>query len=324
MRAPPILLLLCTLGAMSRAALAGDLPVQSAETTAMTDKSRQLFQEGVAAYNKGKLLEAQASFLAAWSLHPHWQIAGNLADIETELHKYREAAEHATYYAKHAPADRHEKAEAMVKRAVAKVGTLAIEVDAPGADVLIDGTLAGRAPLAEAVFLDPGEHTVTVRFPGRPDAMRAVTLVAGGSQAVSIKVLPREPPPVPRIVERRPLWPALAAGGAAVIGLAVGAGLTVAANGKSGDAASLRAKVGPAGCAIPGAVNAAGCSAVASDLQSQTSLARGAAGALVSGGALAVATASLAAWALVAPTAKVRVTPVVGANDAGVVVMGAW
>src|SRR5277367_5778545 len=152
-------LFLCAMGVLAvaqpRAGWAAP-PTSTPETEAMTEKARQLYDEGLAAFKKGKVAEAHASYLAAWSLNKHWQIAANLADTEIELSKFREAAEHATYYLANAPANRTERAEALLKRALVRVAVLTITVEPAGAEVLVDDALAGTAPLPQPVFLDPG------------------------------------------------------------------------------------------------------------------------------------------------------------------------
>ena len=104
----------------------------------MTDKARQLYEEGLASIQKQKWLEARASLLAAWALNKHWQIAANLAGCELELGKFRDAAEHAAYYLKNSPPDRHEKAEGQLKRAKA-TGTVTLSEE------LADYKLGGAA-----------------------------------------------------------------------------------------------------------------------------------------------------------------------------------
>ena len=332
MRAPPTLLLLCTLGLTSAAALASEHSAPGAEKTAMTDKARQLFQEGVAAYGKGKIQEAYASFLAAWSLNPHWQIAANLADIELELHKNREAAEHASYYRKHAPADRRENAEAQAKRALALVGTLAIEVDTAGPDVLVDDVEVGRAPLGEPVFLEPGPHRVVARFPGRPDAVQAVTLAAGGSERVSLKVLKNEQPD-PRVAPGAtgPSMPIVITGGAlAAVGLIVGTALTVAANGKASSADTLRSMVGSnSACTGTAAGSNPNCAQLTNALNGHDAFTKGAFASFVIGGAFAAATVGLVVRATTTSKVEkgapaVRVTPVLGRAQGGIVVLGSF
>src|SRR5262245_43881379 len=166
MRTHSHLVVMCFVGLVAAsvpaAARAADpAPPANPEKTVMTDKARQLYEEGLAAIQKQKWLEARASLLAAWALNKHWQIAANLAGCELELGKFRDAAEHAAYYLKNSPPDRHEKAEGQLKRAKAKVGTLSVSVlsvDAAGAEVLVDDVSVGRAPLDDAIYVEPGWH----------------------------------------------------------------------------------------------------------------------------------------------------------------------
>ncbi len=326
MRASPTLLLLFTLALACPSAFAADGPPPSAETTAMTDKSRQLYEDGLAAYKKGKLLEAHASFLAAWSLKKHWQIAANLADIELELGKYREAAEHATYYQKNTTPDRHDKAEALVKRALAQVGTLVVKVDAAGADLLLDDMPVARAPLEDAVFVEPGEHRVTARLPGRADVVQRVTLAAGGSQTVSLKLLAPPPPPQPPIVPRAPNKAIVITGAVATgVGAVTGVVLAVLASGKGSNADAALASLTAAGGGDPCQTNASACATIHSDRVMHDTLAKGTVGAFVGTGAIGIATLSYALLARrVSVNTGVRVMPTAGTNGAGVAVVGAW
>jgi hypothetical protein len=90
---------------------------------------------------------AYTSFLQAWRLKQHYQIAANLGRAELKLRKYRDAAEHLTYFLREASAvgpDERKAAQAMLDEARAKVGALTIIVDRPGAVVLVDGVAIGR------------------------------------------------------------------------------------------------------------------------------------------------------------------------------------
>jgi hypothetical protein len=164
-------------------------PVESkAEAQALTDKAGALFDEGLSLFKRSRWAEARASFLAAWSLEKHWQIAGNLADCELKLERYREAAEHAAYYKRHAPADRQARADALLKSATAKVATVTVTVEPAGAEVVVDGESVGRAPLEGALYLMPGERKIAARVPGRPDAVQVMKLQEGTAQVVSLVV----------------------------------------------------------------------------------------------------------------------------------------
>lgn len=326
MRTAHALLLLLVLSLAGPSALAAGGTPPSPETTAMTDKSRQLYEEGLAAYKKGRGQEAHASFLAAWSLKKHWQIAANLADIELELGKNREAAEHATYYQKNTTADRHDKAEALVKRALAQVGTLVVNVDTAGADVLIDDALAGRAPLEDPVFVEPGEHRVLARLPGRADAAQVVTLAAGGSQTVSLKLLAPSPPPLLPPAAAGPNKAIVIAGAVVTgVGAVTGVVLAVLSHGKGSDADAALANLTASGGNNLCQTSATACTTIHNDRLAHDALAKGTVGAFVGAGAIGIATLSYALLARRGSTSTgVKVMPTVGSNGAGMAVMGAW
>src|SRR5262249_37276716 len=140
-----------------------------------------------------------------------------------------------------APASRKEKAEALVKRALAHVGTLALAVEPAGAEVLLDGKPLGKAPVASPMFVEPGAHVIEARQEGDVSMQRSVDVQAGGRAEVVVKLARRAaPPPRVRVVAKRPLWPVAVGGALAVGGLAAGVGLAVAANGKASDVAQLQ------------------------------------------------------------------------------------
>jgi hypothetical protein len=300
----------------------------------MTDKARQLYDEGLAAIQKSKWLEARASLLAAWSLTKHWQIAANLAGCELELGKFRDAAEHAAFYLQNAPADRRAKAELVLKRAKQNIGTLTVDAQPAGAEVRLDGALVGQAPLPDALFVDPGEHVVLVRAPGRPDATQQVVLAAGEAKTIALAAVEAPPPPPPPPPPTRQGWrpgvALLATGGVlAAGGLIAGIGLTVAANGKSSSADSLRATVGSNSACAGTAASSATCATLLNDLQSRDSFTKGAFASFVLGGAFALATAGLGTWTATSPKDKqgapaIRVVPAVGRAEGGLIVVGSF
>jgi hypothetical protein len=323
------LCLVALLSALPGVAYAIEPPPPNPESTVMTDKARQLYEEGLAAIQKSKWLEARAALVAAWSLTKHWQIAANLAGCELELGKYRDAAEHAAYYLKNAPPDRSARAEAQLNRAKEKIGTLTVGVDDAGAEVLVDEVVVGQSPLRDPIYLDPGEHRVLVRRSGRPDVVQGVTLAAGESRAITMKDEAQVPPPP--VTPQKPRLPTavlVVTGVLGAGGVAVGAGLTAAANGKGSERATLLAKLGDSGCAGGTGAVSGDCTKLLNAAKSQSTLSNAAIAGFVSGGVFAVATAGLGLWASSKPATRertqIRVAPVVSATDRGVVMVGTW
>jgi hypothetical protein len=157
----------------------------------MTDKARALFVEGGKSAAKGRWGEAHAAWLAAWSLKRHYQIAGNLGAAEVHLGRYREAAEHLSFYMREAPAAKvkeRQKAQELLVEARKHVGALMLKVEPAGADVLVDGVSVGKTPLAEEVFVNPGARVIEARFDGYEVARVKVDAAAGAAREVPLKL----------------------------------------------------------------------------------------------------------------------------------------
>src|SRR5271156_6038694 len=97
-RALPLVSLLAALAASTPCAAQQGAPLAKPVAQAMTEKARQLFADGVKAYQQSRWADAHAAFLAAWALSKHYSIAGNLADCELKLGLHRDAAEHFARY----------------------------------------------------------------------------------------------------------------------------------------------------------------------------------------------------------------------------------
>jgi PEGA domain len=317
------------------AALLARSSASRADEDALSDTARELFLKGVKAWEQQKWDQCRAALLAAFAIKRHTQIAGNLADCELRLGKDRDAAEHAWFFAHglrpDAPTERRAAAEALLKQAQAKVGTLVVTVDADGADVLVDGQSAGKTPLRGPVFVEPGRHVVEALRAGGPGAQATADVGAGETREVELMVNRQEkpppppPPPLPQQHEKRPIWPAFVMGGGALVAVAIGAGLTVAANGKGSAADRAEAMLPNSGPQAPCATYMSACATIVDDRQAHDVLARGALGTFIAGGVLGVATLAYAVAALKRSAGtEVKVVPVVGTDRAGVAVLGAW
>lgn len=227
------------------------------EVEALTDKARQLYMEGLGALEKSQWAEAHASFLAAWRIKPQYQIASNLGLSEVKLGKYRDAAEHLTFYMRESPATKVQerlRAKVLLDEALAKVATIKLIAMPAGADVLVNGASVGRTPLADPIFVEPGACVVEARLEGHETIKRPITTTAGSAQDLKLRlektklaklsVAPNLEGPNSKI---------LIAGGVTA-GVAFGAGLvfTFLANGKASSASekvtSVAAQGGDKAC----------------------------------------------------------------------------
>src|SRR5262249_22124873 len=77
----------------------GQTPSRTTPSNTSSNKSAvRHYEDGVAAVKLSRWAKAYDSFLAAWKLKQHFQIAVNLGHAELKLGKYRDAAEHLTYF----------------------------------------------------------------------------------------------------------------------------------------------------------------------------------------------------------------------------------
>jgi PEGA domain len=301
---------------------------------AMTEKARQLFAEGVKAYQKSRWTEAHAAFLAAWALSKHYTITGNLADCELKLGMYRDAAEHFSSYVREMAKDagstpqERKDGDARFAQAKAKVGQVAVQVNVAGAEVYADGKPIGTAPLAEPIFLDPGPHAFEARHEGYASARATLTATAGTEQPATLTLTRSsvEPQPPLPLAPQRPIWPAITAGGVAVAVVGIGAALAGVAAGKESAGNTLRAMI-PGQPPCPAGTTNPQCQTLTNDGTVHDTLDKAALGCFVAGGVAALAATGLGVWWATGPkdaATKVRVAPLVGRGEGGVVIVGAW
>ena len=189
---------------------------------------------GDAALAAGQLERARKAYSAALAERPTFDIAGNLGAICLALGKRRQAAENLALALAHFPADGSDELrrglESRFAEAAAHVATIHVSAEPAGAEVLVDGSSVGLAPLALPLFLEPGDHAVEL-VAGTSRTARPVSAVAGEEQRIRVVLEPvaADPPPS-GIVDSGPDPFIIAAGlGLTVAAGAVGAAFAVAA-----------------------------------------------------------------------------------------------
>src|SRR5262249_48962685 len=152
-----------------------------------------------------------------------------------------------------APPERRVNGEAALREAQARIETIRLSVNVPGAEVRVDGRAVGKAPLLDPVFVDPGPHTVEALLEGVPTARATGQAKAGGARELVLELKKDEveaKPPgdtstsPPRaltsvVPERRSVVPGAVLGGAAGAALIVGVALVVEGAVKRGQAHDL-------------------------------------------------------------------------------------
>ena len=265
------------------------------------------------AMQPGRLLDARAALLTAWSMRQSFDTAGNLGSVEFELGMMRDAAEHLSFCVRNFPSVRDEaqteklaRVEQLLRKAKTDVGSVRVRVADPdgveltGATVLVDGKEVGRTPLQDDVFVEPGARVISARLPGLQPTEKSVQAAKGGTENVTLTLAPVKEqvisrPPVPeKPVPAKKSGALIAVGaGAAAAFLGAGVGLHLVSNGKSGEATAawdeLRGAQNDRGACLNPA-NAARCDELRSAYDGRELFRGLAIGGYVAGGVLAVGT----------------------------------
>jgi len=209
-------------------------------------EAARLYESGVDAAKRQEWEKARAAHAAAWRLVHHTQIAMNLARAELKTGKYRDAAEHLSYFLEEAKCDAEKIGEAdrkvaekMFAEARAKVGVLRVKVQPVGAEVLVDEAPVGKASLNDVVFVEPGRRVIAARMGGFVTTRAVQDVAPGGSGEVTLTLpevgkpellSPPTPPPPPPDVGVGPSKAVVVSGIVATVALAgAGVGLKMAA-----------------------------------------------------------------------------------------------
>ncbi|WP_434048184.1 MULTISPECIES: tetratricopeptide repeat protein [Sorangium] len=137
---------------------------------AVTEVARQRYEDGVKAYDAGRFEDARTAFRQVYTLKQHPAVLLNLGQSELRSNHLEDAGNHLQQFLREhttaTPEQRAaaEKAIADVKR---RTGFIVVVADANGADISIDGTLVGKAPLPDPVFVTPGKHTLFATYQDR-------------------------------------------------------------------------------------------------------------------------------------------------------------
>lgn len=165
---------------------------------AVTDIARQRYKEGVTAFDAGRFDEARVAFLQAYALKRHPAVLLNLGLSELKSNHVSEGGNHLTQFLREstdATPEQRTTAQANIEDAKRRSAYLVITVDAPGADVSVDGALVGKSPLADPFFVEPGTRTVVATL-GTKNATFAAQPKRGAPTNVSLSVNGGAPPPV--------------------------------------------------------------------------------------------------------------------------------
>ena len=242
-----------------------------------SDRANLLFKKGKLAFNAGKYDDALRIYGEAWSLKRSPDIAANLAQTESELGKHRDAAEHYAFALAHLlPSSTDEQKHALadgLETEKSEIGSLRVTLEPSDSSLLLDDARV-TVPSNGDVFVDPGEHQVSVTHEGYESKSQSLRISKGAAQVLWIKLEPSgaaaepstpdapnvsdapkpgdAPPPQPGERAGRSLVPAIIGGGLVAAGATVGVVFLLSGNSSQKSASALQDQLnergGPSPC----------------------------------------------------------------------------
>lgn len=135
---------------------------------------------------EGALLE----FNAAYTISPQFAVLYNIGQAQMALDHPTQAIETLTRYlsdGKDRIADaRRKMVQGQIASLSARLATLSITADRPGARISVDGRDVGVTPLADPVRLDAGTHTISAKVDGIPVLIRIVAVAVAERQKLDL------------------------------------------------------------------------------------------------------------------------------------------
>lgn len=323
----------------------------AAPAAAISAEAAALVGAGDAARVSGRFGEAAAAYRAALALLPDdGAVQLELALCLSAQGKAREAAPFLARLLRAGAlsGDARERASSALADARRVLATVTVDTPQPGTSIDVDGAAVGRAPLADALYLEAGSHTLRASLDGRLPAVATLSAEAGRAYVVRL-----DPAPAPSLVpvplrahppaEPRPSYiHGLLSGGPgavrvgavslAVAGLLGGLGVVAVAEADHGEVVRLSTTIarehGLDACREPGADVERACEALTRSLRAHQAATTAFVALFL--GAAASAVAGLLAAVVIFPPRGARgepslaVSPVASLSGGSLFVEGSW
>lgn len=312
------ILLVFALSAPSGAADPPAAPSAAPDALPPLDEATRLFDMAEAANDQGRFAEAEEMLRKVWEKKKTYDVAHALGRAERHLGKHRDAAEHLAFARESLPPSElgatQKAIEEELALALKEVGVLRVTVNVPGAEVRVGGRRIGASPLADAVYVEPGDVTVAAQMEGYAAATRTVGVGKGATVEVQLTL------------SRPTRVPAYVVGGAGALSLVVGGVLVGLSAAKSGEAAQLREGILADGGYCAGTSVHRDCQSLNAAVSTSDTTGNASIAAFGLGAAMVAGAAVYLLWPAPPPQAKVgaRVFPAAAPGSAGMVLSGSF
>jgi len=174
--------------------LAGLTMLPGAGFAEPSPSARDHFSAGVKLAERGDVDAAASEFEAAYRISPNFAVLYNLGEAYLALGKRPEAVKALRSYleigAEKIPRERRQEVEALIAETVKALGAVNFTIEPSSSELFVDGH---RQDPAEGALLAPGEHLVSLKATGFRSFVGQVSIAAGRSQRLDLKLEPDAP-----------------------------------------------------------------------------------------------------------------------------------
>jgi tetratricopeptide (TPR) repeat protein len=178
------------------------------------------YARGLELAKNGSYEAALQEFNAAYALSPQFSVLYNIGQAQIALEHPSQAIELLARYLSEGkeriPEARRQQVQALMASLTSRLARLSITTDRPSAHISVDGRDVGATPLAEALRVDAGTHTVLAKVEGIPVLIRIVVLREAEHQTLDLE-LPAPSSKAAAAAAREAVAKAMAAADAAAI-----------------------------------------------------------------------------------------------------------
>jgi hypothetical protein len=177
--------------AVAALGIASAARADEAADQAKRDAARALFAQGVKLTESGDNAGALAAFRSAYEKSPSFRVLYNIGQLCSRLFDpvcaVRAYDQYLSDGGSDIPTKRRAEVEGEMQRLRRSVGTVTVTVNVPGANITVDDTAAGHAPLPSPIIVAPGSHKFVAALEGKT-ADRTVRVSAGEAATVELQI----------------------------------------------------------------------------------------------------------------------------------------
>ena len=169
-----------------------DVQNQNEKIDENTTKAKLHFEKGISYYEKKNWDLALEEFTKAFSLKPHWKIRYNIGLCYKQLGLWTQSMTQLTLMLEEGgdeiPLKQAEKVMKVISEMQEKVGFLTLEGNIEKAQVKVDGKLIEEFTKEKGIFLNPGEHRITIVAGEEIADEFDVVIVGGQKKSITVKI----------------------------------------------------------------------------------------------------------------------------------------